>query len=35
MTQRGGFGHELPYALVQSALRNEVGTRIADALAFE
>jgi len=35
MTQRCGFGHELPYALVQSAIRNEVGTRVADALVFE
>src|SRR5437762_9593031 len=34
MTQRCGFGHELPYALVQRAIRNEVGTRVADALVF-
>jgi hypothetical protein len=35
MTQGWGFGHELPYALVESAIRNEVGTRVADALVFE
>jgi hypothetical protein len=35
MTQRCGFGHELPYAVVESAIRNEVGTRVADALILE
>ena len=35
MTCRCRLGHELPYAVVQSAIRNEVGTRVADGFVFE
>src|SRR6476659_8405000 len=35
MTYRCGLRHELPYALVQSAIRNEVATRVADAFVFD
>jgi hypothetical protein len=32
---RCGLGHELPYAVVKSAIKNGVGTPVADASIIE